>query len=287
MHRSVRSHTASEHKSIEDVMTTEHASTETTDRNDPGEAVGRLRRLNLIAAILHLASLVGILLLANDASLPVRATYMTEAPGTGSFSEPIHLFDLNIGYMVAAFLALSAIFHLIVISPKFFPRYAAGLAQHRNVFRWVEYSVSSSLMIVVILQLNGATDYIALLGIFAVNVCMILFGWLQERYAEPGDGDMLPFIFGCIAGIVPWIAVVINLASPKGPADATAPGFVYGIVISLFLLFNCFALVQWKQYRAKGKWADYLYGERIYIVLSLVAKSALAWQVFAGALASN
>jgi hypothetical protein len=51
-------------------------------------------------------------------------------------------------------------------------------------------------------------------------------------------------------------------------------------------LFNCFAIVQWLQYRAKGKWADYLYGERRYIVLSFVAKSLLAWQVFAGALAS-
>jgi hypothetical protein len=50
-------------------------------------------------------------------------------------------------------------------------------------------------------------------------------------------------------------------------------------------LFNSFALVQWKQYKAQGKWANYLYGERAYIVLSLVAKSALAWQIFSGALA--
>ena len=189
--------------------------------------------------------------------------------------------------MVAAFLALSACFHFLVISPLGFPRYAAGLRKNQNVFRWVEYSISSSLMIVVILQLNGTADYIALIGIFAVNVCMILFGWLQERYTTPGDGDMLPFIFGCIAGVVPWLVTAVNLASPKGPAESTTPGFVYGIVISLFLLFNCFALVQWKQYRAKGKWAEYLYGERRYIVLSLVAKSALAWQIFAGTLAAQ
>lgn len=73
----------------------------------------------------------------------------------------------------------------------------------------------------------------------------------------------------------------------EGPAESTPPGFVYGFVISLFLLFNCLALVQWKQYRAKGKWADYLYGERTYIVLSLVAKSAPAWQIFAGTLAAQ
>jgi hypothetical protein len=38
------------------------------------------------------------------------------------------------------------------------------------------------------------------------------------------------------------------------------------------------------QYKKVGKWADYLYGERVYIVLSLVAKSALAWQIFGGTL---
>ncbi len=245
-----------------------------------------LRRLNLIAGSLHLVSFIAILLLSNDASLPVTATYLTEAPGTGNFSDPVNLFNLNIGYMVAAFMALSAFFHFFVSSPQVFPKYSAGLTNHINVYRWVEYALSSSIMIIVILQLNGAADFIALLGIFGVNVCMILFGWLQERYTTPGDGDMLPFWFGCIAGAVPWIATAINVASPKGPADTTVPGFVYGIVISLFLLFNCFAIVQWKQYRAQGKWADYLYGERRYIVLSFVAKSLLAWQVFSGALAS-
>ena len=248
--------------------------------------ISKLRQLNLAAGFLHLASLAAILLLSNDASLPVNATYLTEAPGTGNFSDPINLFNLNIGYMVAAFLALSAFFHFLISSPAMFPRYVSGLKNHINMFRWVEYSLSSSLMIIVILQLNGTADYIALLGIFGVNVCMILFGWLQEKYTSPGDGDLLPFFFGCLAGSIPWIATAINLVSPKGPTDATAPGFVYGIVVSLFILFNCFAIVQWKQYKARGKWSNYLHGERIYIVLSLVAKSVLAWQVFSGALAS-
>ena len=50
-------------------------------------------------------------------------------------------------------------------------------------------------------------------------------------------------------------------------------------------LFNVFALNQWLQYRAIGRRRDYLFGERVYILLSLTAKSALAWQVFAGTLA--
>jgi hypothetical protein len=190
-------------------------------RMDP--QIAKLRRLNIGAGCLHLVSFVAILLLANDAKLPVRATYLTEAPGTGNFSEPIHLFDLRIGVMVAAFMALSAFFHFFVSSPAIFPKYAAGLGRHINIYRWIEYSLSSSIMIVVILQLNGVADYIALLAVFGVNVSMILFGWLQERYVTPGSGDMLPFWFGCIAGAVPWVAVAINVASPKGPADTVVP----------------------------------------------------------------
>lgn len=248
--------------------------------------ISKLKRLNLIAGALHLASLLAILFLANDAKLPVNAIYLTEAPGTGNFSDPINLFNLKIGYMVAAFMALSAFFHFFITSPAMFGKYTVGLKNHINVFRWVEYSLSSTIMIIVILQLNGTADYIALIGIAGVNVSMILFGWLQEKYTTPGDGDLLPFWFGCIAGIVPWLATLVNILSPKGPAESTTPGFVYGIVISLFILFNCFAIVQYKQYKAQGKWANYLYGERRYIILSLVAKSLLAWQVFSGSLAS-
>jgi hypothetical protein len=248
-------------------------------------ALAKLKPFNLVAAILHLVSMVGILVLANDFSLPVRATYLDGPPGSNAYTEPVTLFEVNVAYGVAAFLALSAIFHLLVISPKFFPRYTAGLRKNQNIFRWVEYSLSSSIMIWLILQLNGIDSFIALAALFVVNASMILFGWLQEKYTTPGDGDLLPFIFGSMVGSVPWLVIIFIVIAPQSPGDATVPGFVYGIVISLFVLFNTFGVVQYKQYKAKGKWADYLRGERVYIALSLIAKTVLAWQVFAGALA--
>ena len=248
------------------------------------DLVAPLRTLNLFAGALHAVSLIAVLVLANDFSLPVTATYQTGPPGS-TFSAPVTLFDSRVAISIALFLGLSALFHFSVATPKFFPKYQASLLQSRNIFRWVEYSLSSSIMVFVIAQLNGISEITALAAIFGINVSMILFGWLQEKFTTPGDGEWLPFIFGCIAGSVPWLLFVFQLISPKGPPESTAPGFVYGIVVSLFLLFNCFALVQYKQYRAKGKWANYLHGERIYIVLSFVAKSALAWQIFASTLA--
>ena len=242
-----------------------------------------LKTWNISAGLLHLVSLIAVLALSNQFSLPVTATYMTGPPGS-TFTNPILLFSNNVSYTIALFLGLSAFFHFLVSSKKIFPKYVDGLKHSHNMFRWVEYSLSSSLMIFLIAQLNGISDYAALIAIFGVNVSMILFGWLQEKYTQPGDGQWLPFIFGCIAGIIPWVIIVTQLLSPKGPAGTSAPGFVYGIVISLFVLFNCFAIVQYKQYKAQGKWANYLRGEKTYILLSLVAKSLLAWQIFAATL---
>ena len=242
-----------------------------------------IRRYNLIAGFFHLAQMLAVLALANDFTLPIVARYMAGPPGS-VFADPITLLDAPIGITVAIFLGLSAFFHFVVASPQFFGRYSAGLAAQRNYFRWVEYSISSSVMIVLIAQVTGVKEITGLISIFGVNASMILFGWLQEKYETPGNGGWLPFIFGCITGIVPWLALVFNVFAIGGPAEAKAPGFVYGIVASLFLLFNSFALVQFVQYKKIGKWADYLRGERTYITLSIVAKSLLAWQIFANTL---
>jgi len=244
-----------------------------------------LRRYNLIAGVLHLAQMVVVLSLSNDFTLPIVARYMAGPPGS-TFAEPMTLLDAPIGITVAIFLGLSAFFHLLVSSPKFFTRYSAGIEKQHNYFRWVEYSISSSVMIVLIALITGVSDVAAIVAIFGANAAMILFGWLQEKYETPGDGGWLPFIFGCIAGIVPWLGLLFYVLSIGGPADTSAPAFVYGIVISIFIFFNSFALVQWLQYKKAGKWSEYIRGEKTYITLSLIAKSALAWQIFASTLVS-
>jgi len=173
---------------------------------------------------------------------------------------------------------------LLIVATIWSRGYAADLAQQRNRARWVEYALTSSMMIVLIAQITGLTDVAALAAIFAVNAAMIFFGWLQEVYEHPGGG-FVPFIFGSMTGIVPWLIIAFFVIAPGSTSSAEPPAFVYGIIVSLFLFFNVFALNQYLQYKQVGRWADYLVGERAYITLSLVAKSLLAWQVFAGTLA--
>ena len=254
----------------------------------PDQYISRLRGYNVLAGFLHLIQAAGLTyvltLLENQILFPVTIDYPTGPPGVPVPPERVELFDINIGAGVVAFLLLSALFHFLISSPMFFARYREGLKQNHNYFRWVEYSLSSSIMIWLIAQLTGVSDFAALVGIFAVNASMIFFGALQEKYETPGNGKGLPFIFGSMTGIVPWLIILVFTIQPGGENAAEIPGFVYGIIVALFLFFNTFAFNQAFQYRKVGSWKNYLFGEATYITLSLVAKSVLAWQVFSGAI---
>jgi Heliorhodopsin len=241
----------------------------------------RLRLYNAAMGTFHLAQAGLILFLATDFTLPVTATFLQGPPGTGS--SLTDLFSVSVAWGVAGFLFLSAIAHYTVSAPGVFEWYRRNLSYDRNPARWIEYAFSASLMVVLIAMLTGISDVAALLAIAGVNASMILFGWLMENYESPGRPGWLAYWFGVIAGGVPWIAIGIYLLSPA--TEASPPGFVWAIYISLFVFFNSFAVNMVLQYRQVGPWRNYLFGEQVYILLSLVAKSALAWQVFAGTLA--
>jgi len=239
--------------------------------------LARLRTWNIAVGITLAIQAVMMAVLTNDFALPVTATFMSGPPGTPP--ELHHLFNIATGWGVFAFLAISAVSLLIIASPPVFPWYKRNLLLNRNYGRWIEYFFSASIMIVLIAQITGISDIAALLAIFGINGCMILFGALQEKYEKPGRPGWLPFWFGSFGGIIPWIAIIIYVVAPG--LNASPPGFVYGIIASLFVFFNCFAVNMVLQYKKIGPWRDYLFGEKVYIILSLTAKALLAWQVFA------
>lgn len=249
--------------------------------------LGKLRIFNVVMGFLHAVSGALMLILGNDFSLDISTLNLNGPPGTPISEGTLDsVLSVPIAPATAAFLLLSAFFHFLIASPLGSGRYGTELRNGRNRFRWVEYSISSTLMIVLISLVAGIVDLAAIIAISLVNVSMILFGWIMEMVNRP-DGRVwwTPFWFGCVAGIAPWLALVsyivvnVNQDGAQGP-----PGFVYGIIFSLFFFFNTFAINQFLQYRRVGKWSDYVYGESVYIVLSLVAKSILAWQIFANTL---
>ena len=250
----------------------------------PESALGRqLQTFNRIAGLTHLIQGVTLLLILNTATtIPVITRFFDETPdGVRPVSET--LFEFPIALIGPIFLLLSAAAHLLISSPTYARRYEQNIQKGINPVRWWEYAISSSLMLVVLLMLGGLIELSTVVFIFTLNFIMNLMGLMMEKYNQLTDTtSWLPFNIGVLAGIVPWIMGGLYFwVSTSKIADSIPVYAQFGFLLT-FLFFNSFAINMWLQYKKIGKWKVYAYGEKAYIVLSLVSKSALGWIIVLG-----
>lgn len=246
-----------------------------------------LNRFNFIMGGLHFIQAIAVLLLSDPDKgvVPITLNFLKfDQTVSKLFPATEQLFEVNLAWFVALFFFLSSMAHLY-IATIYKKKYEADLKKGINRVRWFEYALSASVMMVAISLLSGIYDLSSLVMIFTLDALMNLLGLAMEVENERKPKlSWLTFILGCIAGIVPWIVFAIYVYGAKEFGGGNIPTFVYWIYVSIFLFFNSFAINMFLQYKKVGKWKDYLYGEKAYIILSLVAKTLLAWQVFGGTL---
>jgi hypothetical protein len=238
----------------------------------------KLRIYNIVMGCLHLVQAAAVYFLSNNFTLPITTSFVEFIPATGKLGPVVNtVFNLPLGPMVALFLLFSAVAHFTVAGPGTFDWYVSNLKKGINYARWYEYTFSAALMIVLIGMLCGVYDLGALLMAFVLTAVMNLCGLIMEVHNQlTTRTDWTSYVVGCIAGIAPWVAISIYFFGSLSSAEGAVPKFVYAILPSLFIFFFAFAVNMVLQYKKVGPWKDYLYGERAYILLSLVAKSALA-----------
>ena len=247
----------------------------------------RLRLWNGVMAVLHFVQGALMVVLAEDVPWPITYTRFDFDVATETLSPvSVPYVDAPLPLLVAAFLFLSALAHATVATVKY-GSYVRALERGMNPYRWYEYSVSASLMIVVIAMLSGIWDLGTLVALFGLVAVMNLCGLVMEVHNQTTERtDWTSYWVGVIAGAVPWITIGVSLVGSIVASEGQVPDFVLFIYVSIFVFFNLFAVNMIFQYRETWRWKNYLFGERVYILLSLFAKSALAWQVYFGALQS-
>jgi hypothetical protein len=250
----------------------------------PETQLGRqLQTFNRIAGLTHLIQGITLALILNaETTIPVVTRFFDETPeGIRPVSET--LFEFPVAFIGPMFLLLSAFAHLLISSPIYVRRYEQNIAKGINPARWWEYAVSSSLMLVVLLMFGGLIELSTVVFVFTLNFIMNLMGLVMEKYNQlTSTTSWLPFNIGVLAGIVPWIMGGLYFwVSTSNIADAIPVYAQFGFLLT-FLFFNSFAINMWLQYKKIGKWKDYAYGEKAYITLSLVSKSALGWIIVLG-----
>lgn len=251
----------------------------------------KLYNWNLWLALAHAFQGALILLLSSTRLFPVETQYLTKDPiaselagSTVIGSATKHLFDINLAYVVAAFFFMAAIAHGLMAT-VYRNQYEADLKKRTNRIRWFEYSLSASTMLVAVAVLSGVTDFSTLVLIFVLTAVMHLVGSSIE---SSNQGKTKPNWYlatvSLLAALAPWLVFAVYAWSSNVYGDGGVPSFVYWIYISMFAIFGGFATNMYMQFKKVGNWKDYLYGERMYMVLSLAAKTILAWQIFAGSL---
>lgn len=245
-----------------------------------------LRALNLTAGILHLAQAVAVAVIVAQAAqllLPVTVDYPNGAPGAGLPPERLLLASVNVGVGAVVVLLLPALHHLLVASPVLGARYRAAIELGRNPIRWVELSVTSSIMLFLIAQLNGITDVATLVLVYSTQSALVVLLWLQERLGTPAR-TLQPFIFASAIGIVPWGVIALHVLAPGATSGYDQAGWIRVLTVTLLLLFFAFGINQWLGFKGLPVGRTYATEDRAYVILSLATKAAFAWQVVAGIL---
>uniref|UniRef100_A0A7R9U8P9 Uncharacterized protein n=1 Tax=Pinguiococcus pyrenoidosus TaxID=172671 RepID=A0A7R9U8P9_9STRA len=204
-----------------------------------------------------------------------------EARFTGP--RPDEIWEFNPGYLSGVFLLLSWLDHFLVAT-VFRSVYEDGLRKNRNVFRWIEYSVSASLMHVLIALLSGVQSVNLLVQIFGNVATCMLFGlaFEVENGARPlKDVNWLSFYLGWIPYMFAWATIFAYFFYAVDNSD-DVPDWVWAIIFVIFIINMAFPIATALQWRGVGKFKNYVYGEITFIIVSMVSKQLLAWINFGG-----
>ena len=289
-----------------------------------------LRNWNMLAAILHIfaASAIIIVIAGVDTEIlksmekkVYRLKVQPPPPNDGtltSFSGS----DLNTPYILSAFpqtinpvYGSIAFFGLTSLAHTFYgfsPAYIKSYHENRNQFRWLEYGITATLMVLLIALNAGVQTIEALIPILIATAVMQGCGYIVEaELAKPipnykvalmatvcGWALLLavfvPILYGYLTALDDFEKQYVNsdgqpLKDSSG-RDITIPSFVPFIIFFQLLGFALFGLTQLNQYRrrkASGEdmKAPFQQSEKTYIILSLVTKLLLAGGIGWGVIA--
>nr|QFG74082.1 MAG: hypothetical protein [Megaviridae environmental sample] len=212
----------------------------------------------------------------------------TPEDGFTSFVKPIkkNVFGkwLTLRRSCAVFSALTAMHHFgyVLLENK----YKKILKQKNNPFRWIEYFITSGIMMVNLANVNDITEFNDVLSVFVLTAITNIFGSMCET-AKSTSSKFAFFGVGFIPFIVPWYfiyrrykffeSILLNFKETPNNEKflKTAKEQINNLKLLggvIFSLYNVFPAIQATQILLAHKYRS---GEAAFCVASLLAKTAL------------
>jgi hypothetical protein len=262
-----------------------------------------LKQMNAVLAIIHAALAIGFL----GYFQRINEQYPNDAIQGVELSIRNHHLELNLNQqnqvsgqwvsrlvqnvpiqtvqnLLVGFFLVTAAFHTIYYV-KDDTLYADMIMAGNNYLRWVEYAISSTMMLYIIAYISGVKDDNIYKSIFAMNIAMIYTGQVVEEKMQRGESWYTPMAIGFLLLMAEFLIIVRDfqsrIADVKAFTDAnpsvtngrTIPDWIKYMVWVLFLFFSSFGFIS-----LYGAYSGIRYEsiEKLYLIFSLLAKATLA-----------
>lgn len=205
-----------------------------------------------------------------DPNAPNVFDYVSVKAGT--------LTESTVTTLIVSFFAITAGFHLLyALNPG--NVYLNAVKNGNNFMRWIEYSITATMMIVIIALISGVKDLRSYFILITSAIAMIYTGQMFET--SSGPLRWIPIIVGFVLLIGIWVVIIgsfnsaidsVNDFNKKTGSSENIPSWLYAVVYVLLFFYALFGLVPITQTIFGGNYRRYEY---FYLTLSLVSKATL------------
>ena len=197
-------------------------------------------------------------------------------------AEPyLHVSTIALETIIVAIFFITAMFHVFYATSSFYP---TEISKGYNRVRWVEYAVTSSLMIFVLSIISGVKDFDSVILLTFMNFFLMSFGYFFEM-SQKNEGKLVSIILGFLMLLVIWFVIFRNFGYRVSEVNKVStrkiPVWVYGVLIPMFFWWSSFGLVALVRYFKGGDPNKY---EFMYILLSFLSKAFMGYYLTYGIL---
>ncbi|GAC1387198.1 MAG: hypothetical protein NVSMB37_3860 [Candidatus Saccharimonadales bacterium] len=195
---------------------------------------------------------------------------------TGVFVPATHgLYDINIRWVVVATMIISAIVPLFW-ALRWKKQYEINVATAVMPQRWIDFSVTSAIIVATIAVMSGVHDVMSLVLIGGLMVTTCFLAWLADKQNRLAiKTDWTAYAIGLLTGSLPWILIAATAFATYFYGMIRSPWYVYALYGVSLVGFSMVALNQKLHYSKANQWR-YEIVERNYIFINIFIKASFA-----------
>jgi hypothetical protein len=262
----------------------------------------KLKTYNLILAIIHFVlalsfkayfsylnnkypntTVQGVELSVRNHVLNIAPDNQSNIVGTWTSKREVEVPIETVQNLLMGFFLVTGAFHLYYYT-QHDGNYSKMINNGNNYVRWIEYSISSTMMLYIIAYVSGVKDANVYKSIFSMNIAMIYTGQVVEENIREGKNWYLPMAVGFMLMIAEFAIIIrdfnqrlddvnkFTTTYPNLTNGRSIPSWLRLMIYVLFLFFSSFGFIS--LYGAYSG-TNYENVEKLYLLFSLLAKATL------------